>query len=164
MSKYNHINRDVFGRLYLHRRPCQPRGHAFSWKGKVRNKWCFIENYFDDFSLLGCSVSKDSTFCLHYYLYSLPSTDQAFISRGFSNFIMRKRFSKHERDHLSFHHLSMLKCHSLMNEKTHIAPIIEWHSLGASIEVIRLLLQQSLAFHWHDESKISITKITFLRF
>lgn len=63
------------------------------WKGEGINKQCFVENWFDDFPWLEYSVSKDFAFCLHCYLYPLPTTDQAFITRGFSNFTMRKRLS-----------------------------------------------------------------------
>ncbi|PIN23845.1 hypothetical protein CDL12_03425 [Handroanthus impetiginosus] len=137
----------------------------------------FNAKWFDIYgSWLEYSVSKDATFCLPCYLFKpdigKQSGGDAFVTTGFSGWNKKERFDAHVGDCNSMHNQALKKCHDLMNQDQHIYFAFQKQSdelkkeyrikLLASIDCIRFLLRQGLAFRGHDESLNSSNKGNFL--
>ncbi|GAV91466.1 DUF4371 domain-containing protein [Cephalotus follicularis] len=98
----------------------------------------------------------------------------SFISEGFSNLKKPEQFHSHVGGPNSVHNQAQLSCHSLMKQKEHIEVVLSkqldqvWMEyrtrLTASIDCIRFLLRQELAFRCHDETEDSKNQGNFLGF
>ena len=123
------------------------------------------------------SISKDAAFCLCCYLFKANVGEKGggdcFSSTGFRNFKKKERLYLHAgKMHNSVHNQAVRKCEDLMNENQHIRNVINHNAiqgradyrirLEASIDYIRFLLRQGLAFRGHDESKNSSNQGNFL--
>ncbi|KAM5582361.1 hypothetical protein ABKV19_002668 [Rosa sericea] len=169
--------RDQVRRQYLQRGPCQPREHKFLQTKCGASKRRFISAWFDDFpNWLEYSIDKDRAYCLCCYLFKANIGEQAggdaFTSDGFRNWKKKERLYDHVGDHNSAHNQALKKCEALMNEGQYIRNIIHKNSkqsrtdyrirLTASVNCIRFLLRQGLAFRGHDESDNSSNQGNFL--
>nr|XP_011470518.1 PREDICTED: uncharacterized protein LOC101295762 [Fragaria vesca subsp. vesca] len=119
---------------------------------------------------------KDYVYCLCCYLFKTNFGDQAggdaFSSKGYQNWKEKSRLYVHVGDLNSAHNHALRKCEDLMNERQHIRNIINKNAkqsrtnyrirLTASVECIRFLLRQGLAFRGHDESENSSNQGNFV--
>ena len=115
-------------------------------------------------------------YCLHCYLFKPEHGDQGggdtFTSKGFNNWKNKKGLQDHVGSISSVHNHALQNCQALMNQKQHLeSGIIRqveaskqnyYTLLNASIDCVRFLLRQGLAFRGHDESKSSNNKGNFL--
>ncbi|XP_022850561.1 zinc finger MYM-type protein 1-like [Olea europaea var. sylvestris] len=170
---YNVNLRDQIRRACLQRGPCQPRSHVFPRKKSRR----FIPAWFNEYSdWLEYSISKNTAFCLYCYLFGPNNGEQgggdAFVKEGFHNFKKKDRLGVHVGDVHSAHNQARRNCEALMNQEQHIETVLFKQSkrarsayrirLNASIDCIRLLLRQGLAFRGHDECEESNNQGNFL--
>ncbi|XP_052116150.1 uncharacterized protein LOC127746562 [Arachis duranensis] len=103
-----------------------------------------------------------------------PETEggDAFVTNGFSNWKKKKRLQIHVGIHDSAHNQAWRKYEALMRPKQHITATIEKQSeqakknyqihLTATIDCIRFLLRQGLAFCGNDETNDSVNQRNFL--
>ena len=175
MSNYNPNDREKVRRAYLQRGPYQPRGHKFPQKviGKHKKRFSFVS--LDLYKpWLEYSVKEDAAFCLYCYLCANDdeeNDDTSFTTGGFSNWKKPERFEVHIGGINSSHNQCKRKCKDLMNQNQHIGysfakqsdqSRIEYETwLLASIDCVRFLLHQGLAFRGHDESDNSNNKGNF---
>ena len=125
--------------------------------------------WFDEFpTWLEYSIEKDSAYCLCYYLFKMDSKRHArsldaFVVEGFSNWKRKEKLREHVGGPNSTHNKAWNNCQALMNQQQDICTIVNKQSdqarsdyrvrLIASIDCVRFLLRQSLAFRGLDESK-----------
>ncbi|XP_021799956.1 zinc finger MYM-type protein 1-like, partial [Prunus avium] len=174
---YNPNIRDEIRRAYLQKGPCQPRNHDFPQKKFGKESRRFNPAWFDEFPYwLEYSIKEDVAFCLCCYLFKTNLGEKAggdsFVGTGFSNWKKKERFQVHVGGPNSSHNQALKKCQALMNEKQHIENGFHKHShqsridyrirLNASVDCIRFLLRQGLAFRGHDESEDSSNQGNFL--
>ncbi|KAI8528033.1 hypothetical protein RHMOL_Rhmol12G0119600 [Rhododendron molle] len=164
---YNPNLRDQVRRLYLQKGPCQPRGHTFPQKQFGRKRRRFLGVWFDDFpTWLEYSIKKDAAYCLCCYLFKPPIGDLSggdFIYEGFSNWKKKRKLRDHVGGPNSSHNQTWGKCQDLLNQRQHIQTVFDNQSsqarieyrirLNATIDCIRFLLKQGLAFRGLDESE-----------
>ncbi|KAK1384870.1 Zinc finger MYM-type protein [Heracleum sosnowskyi] len=96
----------------------------------------------------------------------------SFSGKGFSNWKKPEKFGDHVRYPDGAHTYAWNKCNALMNQKQHIATFfhnqcrkdqVEYRiRLESSIDCIRFLLRQGLAFRGHNESTSSRNQGNFL--
>ncbi|XP_025636151.1 uncharacterized protein [Arachis hypogaea] len=174
ISSYHPNDRDKVRCAYLQKGPCQPRTHDFPQTACGSSFRRFNPNWFDDYgNWLEYSISKDAVFCLCCYLMK-PETEggDAFVTTGFSNWKKKERLQIHVGIHDSAHNQAWRKCEALMRPKQHITAAIEKQSeqakknyqihLTATIDCIRFLLRQGLAFRGNDETDDSVNQGNFL--
>lgn len=169
--------RDEVRRAYVLKGPFQPRDHPFPQKRIGNYDRRFIEDWFDEFpNWLEYSIAKDAAFCLCCYLFKSGLEDgdpgDSFVCGGFSNWKKKERLYAHIGGLKSYHNLAWTKYQNILNQKQHIQTAICKQTdearndyrirLTASIDCIRFLLCQGLAFRGHDESEISENKGNFL--
>nr|XP_016479668.1 PREDICTED: uncharacterized protein LOC107800913 [Nicotiana tabacum] len=131
---------DEIRREYLRRGPCQPRYHKFPQRDFSGLKRRFNPKWFKGYhNWLEYSVIEDAAYCLYCYLFQDEGIHQGrgdvFSSLGFKSW--------HKKNRLDMHGSS-----SIHNQ--------------TSIEVVRLLLNQGLAFRGHREDESSLNKDNFL--
>ena len=177
ISAYHPNDRDKIRRAYLQRGPCQPTQHNFPQRkiGKSLRRFC--PSWFNEFgNWLEYSIEKDVAFCLCCYLFrhdfGKQSGGDTFVIEGFTNWNKKERLSSHVGGPNSAHNIAWRKCQDLMNQNQHIEVVISKQSkqvrdlyrrrLTASIDCIRFLLKQGLAFRGHDESTNSANQGNFL--
>ncbi|XP_041999757.1 uncharacterized protein LOC121749234 [Salvia splendens] len=138
--------RDRIRREYVAKGPCQPKGHDFPKKhmGKIRE-------------VLGMFAPGD----------------EAFVGGGFSNWKKaNERFTAHVGSTGSAHHKARIEYENFVNQKQSVPYIVsrvgskqekEYRiRLTATLDVIRFLLNQGLAFRGHDETSTSSNRGNFL--
>ncbi|XP_029148764.1 uncharacterized protein [Arachis hypogaea] len=141
ISNYDPNERDEVRRAYLQKGPCQPREHDFPQTYFGTSIRRFNADWFDEFE-------------------------------GFSNWKKKERLQTHVGNHDSAHNQARRKCKALMKQKQHIEVVFQKHSdqakkdyrthLTATIECIRFLLRQGLAFRGDDELHNSNNQGNFL--
>ncbi|XP_062113583.1 uncharacterized protein LOC133824645 [Humulus lupulus] len=166
ISDYSLNIQDQIRRHYLQQGPCQPKNHKFLSKlfGGVERR--FNIEWYDQFPTW-----------LEYSCNSLQNNGkqgggEIFVSKGFSNWKKIETFANHVGKHDSSHYECYKKCEALMNEKQQIQHIFVKKNdkdrksyrvrLTASVDSIRFLLRQGLAFRGHDESEDSNNQGNFL--
>nr|KAJ0197641.1 hypothetical protein LSAT_V11C700376230 [Lactuca sativa] len=168
---FYHVNqRDEIRRVYLQKGPFQPLNHKFpprDFGGKHRR---FIQSWFDDNKYwLEYSIKEDATFCLYCYLFksSIPNQGGSdhFVKSGFKAWNMKSGIDKHKEG--TPHTIDVQKCQSLMNQRqpktihhkqTSLQEKEYQTRMNASIEGVRFLLRQGLAFRGHNEKEDSDNK------
>lgn len=178
ISDYHPNDRDEIRRVYLQRGPCQPRGHKFPQKkfGNVFRR--FNPTWFNEFgNWLEYSIEKDAVFCLCCYLMRVGVEEQqiggdSFIYEGFTNWKKKERLYVHVGGPNSSHNQAWSKCQDLMNQRQHVESVLSRQSeqakkeyrirLTATVDCVRFLLRQGLAFRGHDESEDSRNQGNFL--
>ncbi|KAH0689909.1 hypothetical protein KY289_017267 [Solanum tuberosum] len=178
---YHPNHRDVIRRAYLVNGPCQPRLEVHEYpqtniSGAMRR---FNHEWFDDVyhDWLEYSVSKDAAYCLYCYLFKDHNINQGggevFSCTGFKNWNKKSGLDKHIGLQNSPHNRSKKKCQDLLWQQQSIQSAFERQSnqikhgyyirLSVSVDVVRLLITQGLAFRGHDESKSSLSRGNFLQ-
>ncbi|XP_028067517.1 zinc finger MYM-type protein 1-like [Camellia sinensis] len=121
-------------------------------------------------------IAKDAAFCLCCYLFKPDIGDQAggdsFVGKGFSNWKKKEKIQTHVGSPNSVHNEASSNCQDLLNQNQHIKMIffkqfdqarIEYRTrLNSSVDCVKFLLRQGLAFHGHDESENSSNQGNFL--
>ncbi|KAL3839148.1 hypothetical protein ACJIZ3_023739 [Penstemon smallii] len=159
ITTYHPNIRERVRRKYLLKGPCQPRNLEFpkTYKGgqlrRFSPSW-----YSGNANWLEYSENKDAVFCLCCYLFKVDLGDQgggdAFITEGYSNWKKKERLTYHVgKDSNSFHNRAWEKCQAFNDYRIRLV---------ASIDCVRFLLKQGLAFRGHDESKFSSNQGNFL--
>ncbi|XP_059455244.1 uncharacterized protein LOC132185494 [Corylus avellana] len=135
----------------------------------------FNPTWFKEYKWLEYSKEKDAVYYLYCYLFKLDIGNKAggetFVTEGFSNWKKKEKFKGHVGAHNSAHNQARQKCEALLNHKQSIITFFDKQSdqqkmiyrtcLNASVDCIRFLQQQRLAFHGHDESKDSTNQGNF---
>ncbi|KAL6501342.1 hypothetical protein OROHE_024989 [Orobanche hederae] len=174
---YNPNIRDEVRRSYLLKGPCQPRNHEFPYTLFGSKHRRFNPAWFDEYSSwLEYSVNQNAAYCLSCYLLKPNIGAQAggdsFVGLGFKNWSRKEKLRIHVGNVNSAHNQSSAKCVALMSNKQHIENVIIKHSdqskadykiqLNASIDCVRFLLRQGLAFIGHDEGETSKNRGNFI--
>jgi hypothetical protein len=121
------------------------------------------------------NILKDVAYCLFCYLFKTNTGNQAggdlFVTEGFKIYKKKDKLQNHVGTHNSAHNQARRKCEALLNQKQSIITFFDKQSdqqkmkyrtrLNASVDCIRFLLQQGLAFRGHDESKNSSNQGNF---
>ncbi|ESR41960.1 hypothetical protein CICLE_v10013753mg [Citrus x clementina] len=158
--------------------PCQPRFHNFCKSKFGQQQRRFNPAWFNKYeNWLEYSISKNAAYCLCCYLFRPEIGEQAsgeiFTKNGFSNWKKPERLEEHVGGPNSAHNKVMGYCEDLMKQEQHVRTFFNKHSdqdrkdyrirLFASIDVVRLLFEQGLAFRGHDESDNSSNQGNYLR-
>ncbi|KAL5583619.1 hypothetical protein UlMin_016061 [Ulmus minor] len=174
---YSSNIQDEIRRHYLQQGPCQPKDHKFPFSDFGKEKRRFNTAWYDLFpNWLEYSIDKDFVFCLCCYLFKSNIEEQAggksFVGKGFSNWKKKERLVEHVGNHNSYRYQCYRKCEALMTEKQQIQNIVLKKNIGdriryrtrltASVDCIRFLIRQGLAFRGHDESEDSTNPGNFL--
>ncbi|XP_075640504.1 uncharacterized protein LOC142612275 [Castanea sativa] len=182
--EYDANERDEIRRAYIKLGPYQPKLDDYkktkfgSHYHKFKHSWFAIKEFS---TWLEYSPSKDDAFCLPCFLFDKPtgnSGSHVFIKDGFRNW---KKFNDGNNcsylNHMgkepnSFHRASEQAMTDLMNQSQHIQNVLENFNsnqiasnrlrLKASIDVVKVLAFQGLAFRERDESSDSINRGNFL--
>uniref|UniRef100_A0A2N9H4F1 TTF-type domain-containing protein n=1 Tax=Fagus sylvatica TaxID=28930 RepID=A0A2N9H4F1_FAGSY len=176
ITDYHPNDRNQVRRAYAQRGTCQPKEHIFPYKTYGAKDRRFNKGWFTQFNWLEYSIAKDAAFCLCCYLFKSDIGEQAggdtFVSEGFSNWKCPKKLKIHEGGINSSHRQASRMCDDLLKPNQSIQSFhfkqtdqarIEYRTrLNASIDCIRFLLRQGLAFRGHDESEDSSNQGNFL--
>ncbi|XP_058733557.1 uncharacterized protein LOC131605187 [Vicia villosa] len=177
MSAYHPNNQEIIRRTYLQREPCQPTQHNFPQRriGNLMRRFC--SPWFNEFgNWLEYSIDKDAAFCLCCYLFrpdfGKQSGGDTFVTEGFTSWNKKAKLASHVGGPNCAHNIAWKKCEDLMNQNQHIEVVISKQSkqtrdlyrrrLTASLDCLRYLLKQGLAFRGHDESIESYNQGNFL--
>ncbi|KAK4713792.1 hypothetical protein R3W88_019699 [Solanum pinnatisectum] len=157
--------------------PCQPRTHQFPETDFFGIPRHFVYTWFDEYcDWLEYNISVDAAYCLPCYLFQGENINQGggnvFSTKGFTNWHRKGSFATHIGPSNSVHNQSKRKCEDLMREQQSIQAAFyklddkskhEYRvRLNASIDVVRLLLNQGFVFRGHEESESSLNKYNFL--
>jgi hypothetical protein len=118
----------------------------------------------------------DKAFCLYCYLFrdciEGQGGNDAFVTKGFSLWNIKKRLDIHVGGINSYHNAAVKRCNNLLrpsqsiefalSRQRDIAKEEYFIRLSTSINAVRYLLHQGLAFRGHDESKESGNRGNFL--
>ncbi|XP_016473052.2 uncharacterized protein LOC107795005 [Nicotiana tabacum] len=174
---YHPNERDEIRRAYLQKGPYQPRTHKFPKRDFFGLKRHFNPKWFGQYhDWLEYSVIENAAYCLCCYLFQDESIHygggDVFSSMGFKSWHKKKRLDMHIGGLSSIHNQAKKKCENLMQQKQSIQTAFYTQStqtklehrlrLKVSIEVVRLLLNQGLAFRGHREDESSLNKGNFL--
>ena len=177
ITDYHPNDRDQVRRAYAQRSACQPKEQIFLYKTYGAKDRRFNKGWFIQFpNWLEYSITKDAAFCLCCYFFKRDIGEQAggttFVSEGFSNWKCPEKLKIHDGGINSSHHQASRMFDNLLKpnqsiqsfhfKQTDQARIEYWTSLNASIDCIRFLLRQGLAFRGHDESEDSSNQRNFL--
>ncbi|XP_042467416.1 zinc finger MYM-type protein 1-like [Zingiber officinale] len=175
--EYNVNEREIVRHYYLQKGPFQPKNHEFPWRSCPKEKRRFRTIWFSLHpNWLEYSIAKDAAFCLYCYLFKADHGGQSggdsFVTEGFKNWRKKENFNEHVGNQSSIHNRCMMAAYDLMNQKQHIETCLINQSsqvaidyrvrLTASIDCIRFLVRQGLAFRGHDESTNSLNHGNFL--
>ncbi|KAK8632471.1 hypothetical protein V6N13_072862 [Hibiscus sabdariffa] len=124
ISDFHPDDRDIVGRKYIQKQPCQPGNHEFP-KTNIsgKNRW-FNPNLFQKHeSWLECSVEKDATFCFVCYLFKDDNAagGDAFVGLGFRAWNRTNAFVKHVGGHMNAHNQALGRLNDFKNQKTSIS-------------------------------------------
>ncbi|XP_060216718.1 uncharacterized protein LOC132644157 [Lycium barbarum] len=168
---------DVIRREYLRRGTCQPRLKEYPKTNVSRYMRRFNPQWFSEYSnWLEYSESKDTVFCLNFYLFKDDNIHQGggdvFSTIGFKIWQKKKSLKKHVGGRNNIHNQARKNCEDLERQEQSIESSLVMQDthfkheyrlcLTASVDVVRLLLNQGLAFRGHDESKSSLSRGCFL--
>ncbi|CAM8914111.1 unnamed protein product [Rhodiola kirilowii] len=172
INDYEHSIRDDVRRAYVVQGPCQPRSHAFpiTYMDHVRS---FHADYFDKWEWMEYSVSQDGAYCYWCYLFKGGSRNEVFISKAFRNWKKAtEKFKAHVGAAGSAHNNAKTLFFSFKDQRQSLARKVFVGNraletayrtrLTAVVDVVRLLLQQGLAFRGNDETDDSPNKGNFL--
>jgi ribosomal protein L22 len=180
--EYNVNQWDEIRRAYFKAGPYQFIHPDYPKSGDRNHLRSFQPSWFNLFSSwLEYSRKKDVAFCLPCFLFNKPSrhlTQRVFTIDGFKNWKKVRdgkncAFLNHiGKDHNSFHRIAERSYEDLKNQSQHIQNVFENFSseqiannrlqLKASIDVVRVLAFQGVAFRGRDESVDSTNRENFL--
>ncbi|KAJ9541079.1 hypothetical protein OSB04_027585 [Centaurea solstitialis] len=174
---YNPNIRDEVRRAYLLKGPCQPRKHEFPYTIFGSKPRRFNPAWFDEFSnWLEYSVNQNAAYCLCCYLFKPNIGAQAggdsFVCLGFKNWSRKDKLRIHVGGVNSAHNNAWSKCAVLLDQKQHMEALMIKHPeqsnidykihLNASIDCVRFLLRQGIAFRGHVECEPSSNRGNFV--
>ncbi|XP_022845237.1 zinc finger MYM-type protein 1-like [Olea europaea var. sylvestris] len=171
IQNYDVNIRDAIRRAYMQRGPCQPRNHIFppTKIGKVDRRFC-VSWYNEHPTWLEYSIAKDAVFWFYCCLFGL--NDGSFVKGRFSNWKKKEYIGKHVGASSSAHNQARVKYELFNNQEQSIRSHLVKQShqartnyrirLNASIDCVRFLLRQGMAFRGHDESEDSNNQGNFL--
>ncbi|KAL9685837.1 hypothetical protein QQ045_023291 [Rhodiola kirilowii] len=161
INDYENSIRDDVRRAYVVQGSSQPHSHAFpkTYTDELRG---FRAIWFKTWEWLEYSVSKDGAYCYWYYLFKGASANDVFTKIEFRNW---KHASERYRAHVgvagSAHNNAKTLFFSFEDQRQSLARKVFVGNqtlktsygtrLTAVVDVVRLLLQQGLAFRGHDE-------------
>ncbi|XP_004297871.1 PREDICTED: uncharacterized protein LOC101313795 [Fragaria vesca subsp. vesca] len=173
--KYPVNERDSIRRAYSLLGPMQPECEfPFSQYGDQQRKFQF--SWFKDNPWLEYSEAKNRAYCFPCFLFDIETShNKAFTVEGFTNWKRTvpsdNAFLNHVGGITSPHNGAMQKWDSLRNPSSQIETIFSSKSakdvednrlrLIASIEGVRYLANQGIAFRGHDESEDSLNQGPF---
>uniref|UniRef100_A0A2N9F8G4 TTF-type domain-containing protein n=1 Tax=Fagus sylvatica TaxID=28930 RepID=A0A2N9F8G4_FAGSY len=177
ITDYHPNDRDQVRRAYAQRKARQPKEHNFPYKTYGAKDRRFNKGWFTQFDWLEYSIAKDAAFCLYCYLFKRDVGEQAggdtFVTEGFSNWKCPEKLRTHVGGINSSHNQARRMFEDLLKPNQSIQSFhfkqtdqarIEYRTrLNASIDCIRFLLRQGLAFRGHDESEDSSNQGNFLK-
>ncbi|KAL4573458.1 hypothetical protein LXL04_020266 [Taraxacum kok-saghyz] len=165
--------RDEVRRAYFLKGPCQPKAHNFPCTLFGQKPRKFNVAGFHEYSTwLEYSVNQDAAYCLCCYLFKpnvgAQGGGETFVGVGFKNWAHKDKLKQHVGRVNSVHNQSWSKCKDLLNNKQRVDVAIAKHStqsridyderLEATIDCIRFLLRQGLAFRGNNENETSINR------
>ena len=173
IADYDVNEQNRIRRRYVALGPCQPRNHAFPQRnvGGMRR---FVSTWFNSHDWLEYSVELDSAFCFVCYLFkdNIHAGGDSFVNGGFRNWNHRVCFGKHVGGINSAHKQAQEKYNFFIAPKTAIKEVFHSTSkqdklryiarLTWSLQCLRFLLRQGLAFRGSNESESSLNKGNFL--
>ncbi|KAL4586505.1 hypothetical protein LXL04_011141 [Taraxacum kok-saghyz] len=169
--------RDEVRRAYLLKGPCQPKSHNFPCTLFGQKPRKFNDAWFREYSTwLEYSVTQDAAYCLCCYLFKpnvgAQGGGETFVGVGFKNWAHKDKLKQHVGRVNSVHNQAWSKCTDLLNNKQRVDVAIAKHStqsridyderLVATIDCIRFLLRQGLAFRGNNENETSINRGNFI--
>uniref|UniRef100_A0A2N9GA43 TTF-type domain-containing protein n=1 Tax=Fagus sylvatica TaxID=28930 RepID=A0A2N9GA43_FAGSY len=171
ITDYHPNDRDQVRRAYVQRKARQPKEHNFPYKAYGANNRRFNKSWFTRFDWLEYSIAKDAAFCLYCYLFKRDVGEQAggdtFVTEGFSNWKCPEKLRIHEGGINSSHNQARRMFEDLLKPNQSIQSFhfkqtdqarIEYRTrLNASVDCIRFLLRQGLAFRDHNEDIKAVT-------
>jgi len=180
--EYNVNQRDEIRRAYIQAGLYQFILEEYPKSGNPNHLRLFQPSWFSLFpTWLEYSKKKDAAFCLPCFLFNKPSghpTQRIFTVDGFKNWKKVRdgkncAFLNHiGKDPNSFHRIAERSYEDLKNQSQHIQNVFENFTSGqiannrlqlkASIEVVRMLAFQGIAFRGRDESVDSTNCENFL--
>ncbi|KAL4592042.1 hypothetical protein LXL04_005021 [Taraxacum kok-saghyz] len=169
--------RDEVRRAYLLKGPCQPKSHNFPYTLFGPKPRRFNVAWFHEYSTwLEYSENQDAAYCLCCYLFKpnvgAQGGGETFVGVGFKNWAHKVKLKQHVGRVNSAHNQAWSKCNDLLNNKQRVDVAIAKHStqsridyderLVATIDCIRFLLRQGLAFRGNNENETSINRGNFI--
>jgi len=164
-------------RKYLIRGPFRPPpGFNYPQKIIAGHPRRFRAEWYTKYDWLEYSEKVDKCFCLYCYLFRDSNEGQggndAFAKDGWDGFNKLDRLQDHVGTRPnSFHNTAVKRCNNLMKPDRSIANVLENQRdvnkkeylirLNTSIDAVRFLLHQGLAFCGHNESETSKNKGNF---
>jgi hypothetical protein len=181
ISEYtrNPKKQDEIRRRYLTRGPYRPPPNFdYPYRDIGGDRRRFNPEWFKEYSgWLEYSEKVDKTFCLCCYLFRDCNEGQAgndaFAIKGWNGWNKKCRLDTHvgKGNVNIFHNVAVKRCDALMNQDQSIEFALDRQTdltkkqnrirLNTSIDSVRYLLCQGLAFRGHDESKESKNKENF---
>ncbi|XP_020396600.1 zinc finger MYM-type protein 1-like [Zea mays] len=164
-------------RRYLVRGPHRPQpGFKYPQTIIAKKPRRFNPEWFEQYDWLEYSEKVDKAFCLYCYLFrdciEGQAGNDAFVTKGFFGWNNKKRLDTHVGGIGSYHNEAVKRCNNLLNpnqsiefalkKQQDIAKEEYFIRLSTSINAVRYLLHQGLAFRGHDESEESDNKGNFL--
>ncbi|KAJ3703545.1 hypothetical protein LUZ61_007250 [Rhynchospora tenuis] len=176
ISNYDPNDHDFVRRQYLLAGPRQPMLQDFPQTLFGDKQRRFNKAWYNQYPYwLEYSIQKDAAYCLCCYLFKTENREgggDAFTSAGFKNWKSKKSLDEHVGGLNSAHNVAVSKCQNLMKQEQSIQTVLEGQSkrsqnayrlrLTASLDCIRFLLRQGLAFRGNDESEGSSNRGNFL--
>ncbi|XP_021734902.1 zinc finger MYM-type protein 1-like [Chenopodium quinoa] len=174
MSQFHKDDRDLVRRIYIQRKPCQPKDFIFPQTSIFGKNRRFCAKWFDTWTWLEYSVEKDAAYCFPCYLFKDENAfgGDAFVSDGFKSWNRSDLIRKHVGKHTSAHNNAVLAMDLFKKQKSSITQALTKQTaestnayrmrLEASIESIQWLLLQGLPFRGHDEKESSLRRGNFL--
>ncbi|XP_021732618.1 zinc finger MYM-type protein 1-like [Chenopodium quinoa] len=174
MSQFHKDDRDLVRRIYIQRKPCQPKDFTFPQTSIFGKNRRFCAKWFDTWTWLEYSVEKDAAYCFPCYLFKDENAfgGDAFVSDGFKSWNRSDLIRKHVGKHLSAHNNAVLAMDLFKKQNSSITQALTKQTaestnayrtrLEASIESIQWLLLQGLPFRGHDEKESSLRRGNFL--
>ncbi|XP_021761757.1 zinc finger MYM-type protein 1-like [Chenopodium quinoa] len=174
MSQFHKDDRDLVRRIYIQRKPCQPKDFTFPQTSIFGKNRRFCAKWFDTWTWLEYSVEKDAAYCFPCYLFKDENAfgGDAFVSDGFKSWNRSDLIRKHVGKHLSAHNNAVLAMDLFKKQNSSITQALTKQTaestnayrtrLEASIESIQWILLQGLPFRGHDEKESSLRRGNFL--
>jgi hypothetical protein len=160
-------------RRYLIRGPHRPQP-GFSYPQTIIGKKPrrFNPDWFEQYDWLEYSEKVDKVFCLYYYLFrdciDGQAGNDAFVTKGFSGWNNKPRLDTHVGGVTSYHNAAVKRCNNLLKPSQSIEFALKKQQdvakeeyfirLSTSINAVRYLLHQGLAFCGHNESEDSANR------
>jgi len=167
---------DEIRRAYLKLGPCRPNITEYPQSYIAKEMCRFNSDWYQAYVWLEYSESADATYCLLCYLFKgnniYQGGGEVFSTTGFNNWHKKSKLDEYVGGPNNIHNQAKRKCDDLMQQRQSIRVAFDkqsdqikieyWTHLNASINVIRLLLNQGFSLRGYDESESSLNKDNFV--